>query len=171
MVAFHCGVATVSMPSPPPRNAMSRPMRARLTRCSAAVRIASSRRRRSASAAARSAAAGSSAFGGSGSNRRDFRWRARPPSRDSRRRVRAGPSGLLDEGEILLGERQDGDLGQVDLLAAREFEQEIEGPSNPSTSTRKACRSPLFEGSISKGVPSPYESLSASATKTCAPGM
>ena len=33
---------------------------------------------------------------------------------------------LLDEGEILVGQRQDRDLGEVDLLLAREREQEIE---------------------------------------------
>ncbi len=36
--------------------------------------------------------------------------------------------GLLDEGEILLGERQHRDLGEIDLLGAGQGEQQVERP-------------------------------------------
>ena len=42
--------------------------------------------------------------------------RATPPSRDSRPPVRAASGAPLDEGEILLGERQDRDFREIDLL-------------------------------------------------------
>ena len=32
----------------------------------------------------------------------------------------------LDEGEILVGQRQDGDLGEIDLLLARQRQQKVE---------------------------------------------
>ena len=117
------------MPSPPPRSATSRPTRGRLTNCPAAARIASSRRSRSASAAASSAAAGSSAFGGTGSSSRDLRI-GEPRRHDEivGGKFEADLPRLLDEGEILLGERQHGDAVQIDFLAARKFEQEIERP-------------------------------------------
>ena len=35
---------------------------------------------------------------------------------------------LLDEGEVLVGQRQDRDLGEVDLLLARQRQQQIERP-------------------------------------------
>src|SRR5262249_28762741 len=38
---------------------------------------------------------------------------------------------LLDEGEILVGKRQDRDLGEVDLLVARQGEKEIERSLEP----------------------------------------
>src|SRR5215831_217001 len=44
------------------------------------------------------------------------------------RELQAQPPRLLNEGEILVGERQDRDLGKVDLLLAGERKQEIERP-------------------------------------------
>ena len=38
---------------------------------------------------------------------------------------------LLDEDDVLLRQRQDRDPVQIDLLAARQFEQEVERPLEP----------------------------------------
>ena len=41
-------------------------------------------------------------------------------------------SGRLNEGKVLLGERQNGDLREVNLLVARKLKKEIERPLEPS---------------------------------------
>src|SRR5262249_22954693 len=45
-----------------------------------------------------------------------------------RRELEPQPARLLDEGEILVGQRQDRDLGEIDLLMAGQRQQEVEGP-------------------------------------------
>ena len=93
----------------------------------AASRIASSRRRRSASAVARSAALGSSPFGGLG--QQQARFQIGEPGRHHEvvgGELEAQLARLLDEDEVLLGQRQDRDAVEVDLLPPRKLEQEVE---------------------------------------------
>jgi hypothetical protein len=94
----------------------------------AASRIASSRRRRKASSAASSAPVGSSPFR---LGQEQARLQVGEPGGHDQiigGELEAQAAGSLDEGEILLGERQDRDAGDVDLLARASVEQQIERP-------------------------------------------
>ena len=58
----------------------------------------------------------------------------------------------LDESEILLGQSQNRNLGEIDLLAARQLQQKIERALKAidiDKERRFACRSLLLEGEIS----------------------
>ena len=110
-----------------PRPNTSRPSCGRPVSCSAALRIASSRRSRSASAVAMSSALGP----GSpvGLRQQQARFQVGEPRRHHQivgGELEPHLARLLDEGEILVGQRQDGDLREVDLLLARERQQQIE---------------------------------------------
>ena len=98
----------------------------------AALRIASSLRSRWASASASSEASGSAACGGAG--QQEPRLQEREPGRHDQ--IVGGElepllARGLDEQQILLGERQDGDAGEIDLLPARELEQQVERALEP----------------------------------------
>ena len=61
-------------------------------------------------------------------------FQKRQPSRHDQiigRDFEAQPRRCRDEGEILLGERQDRDPAQIDLLLARELQQQIDRPLEP----------------------------------------
>ena len=105
---------------------MSRPRRLRSPSCLAASRMTSRRCSRSARAAARSSALGSS-LGGSGQKPRLQIGEPRRHHEVVGGKLEAQATGLLDEGQVLLGERQDRDPVKVHLLAPREFQQQIEG--------------------------------------------
>src|ERR1044072_3721665 len=110
-----------------PRPNTSRPSCGRPVSWSAALRIASRGRSRSASAGAMSSGLGPISPSATGLSRRDL-VEANPRRNHQRaaRELETNLARLLDEGEVLVGERQDRDLRQVHLLLARERQQQIE---------------------------------------------
>ena len=89
--------------------------------------MASSRRSRLASAVAISSALGPSARGGFG--QQQPRFQEREPRRHHQivgGKLEPDFSGRLDEDEILIGQRQDGNLGEIDLLLPRQRQQQVE---------------------------------------------
>ena len=69
------------------------------------------------------------------------------------RKFEPQPAGLLDEGEVLLGERQDRDAVEIDLLPAGEFEQQVERSLEPVDvdAQRRFAVGPLGELDIVEG--------------------
>ena len=113
-----------------PRANTSRPSRLRLTSRAAASRIASSRFRRNCSTAASSSPLSPPrpAACGISSLRLEV---GEPGGHDEIVGGEFEPDACargLDEDEILLGERQDGDAGEIDLLGARKVQQQVERP-------------------------------------------
>ena len=104
-----------------PRPNTSRPSCGRPVSWSAALRIASRRRRRSASAVAMSSALGPGLAVALG--QQQARFEIGEPRRHHQivgGELEPHAARFLDEDEILVGQRQDGDLREVDLLLARE---------------------------------------------------
>ena len=110
-----------------PRPNTSRPSCGRPISCSATSRIASRRCSRSASAVAMSSALGLRIA--VGLRQQQARLEIGEPRRHHEivgGELEPQSPRLLDEGEILVGERQDRNLREIDLLLAREREQQIE---------------------------------------------
>ena len=79
-------------------------------------------------------------------------------------KLEAELSRRLDEREILVGQRQDRDLGEIDLLLARQRQQQVERAFKPSTSTTSAGSS----SASSAGRPvSNDQNLRASCASSC----
>ena len=128
MTAVYCRTRMVRTPSGMPRANTSRPSRLRVISWAAALRMASSRFRRNASRAASSSPVGwSSAPASRGSS--SLRLEVGEPRRHHQvvgGQLQPQLARLGDELEILLGQRQHGDLGQVHLLRARQRQQHVE---------------------------------------------
>ena len=110
-----------------PRGKMSRCNCGRFISRFEASRIASSRRSRLASAVAISSALGPSAVGGL--RQQQPRFQERQPRRHHQivgGKLEPDFSRGLDEHQILVGQRQDGNLGEIDLLLPRQRQQQIE---------------------------------------------
>ena len=118
----------VLVPSGMPRWNTSRPSRLRVISCAAASRMASSRIRRNDRRRASSSALGFVALAGL-ARQQQPRLEVREPRRHDEivgGKLEPQLLRLADEAEILVGERQHGDLGEVDLLRARQRQQQIE---------------------------------------------
>jgi len=73
-------------------------------------------------------ALGPSGVAGSGSAGAISETPAMPPSRGNRQQFEADLPRRLDEHQILIGQRQNGYLGEIDLLLPRQRQQQVERP-------------------------------------------
>ncbi len=102
------------------------PQAGRLIRCSPASRIAASARSRCARPSA--SAGASSSAGSAGRGKKQTRLQKREPRRHDQivgGKLEAQFARGLDEAQILLGQRQDGDARQVDPLPSGKLQQQV----------------------------------------------